>query len=692
VSIARNHFSKLFLLLLLAFAPLGLQAASLAREEASHSKVELFIEGHGFAVGTNWIALEISPREGWHSYWKNPGDSGAAPILEWGPIEGVTFGAAAYPAPTRIPVAHLMNYGYQATSTLLVPVEIAKTVAGQPLQVSLAVEWLVCEAECVPQVVEWEIASEVSRNSDTDPKTAEIFTAARAAMPEPSYWSGNLQMGRTSAELTVYMAPREIEAVNSAYFFPEEDGIAIYAQKQVLVATDEGILLRLPRPGLGIAPKHGSGLLELAFTDGSRQMFALTPMLEPYQPPVSSLPQTGSIGAFPLWQAVLYAFVGGLILNLMPCVFPVLSLKAFAFVSANYKTAANRRREGWAYTLGIWASFMVIVLLLAVLKTGGAAIGWGFQLQEPLFIAFMTLVMVLVALSLIGIFHFSLGGAEGAGQSLAGREGVQGAFFKGVLAALVATPCTAPLMAPAIGFALTQPLMVIVLVFTLLAFGLALPFLLLSYSDALAARMPKPGAWMETVKRVLAVPMLLTAVWLLYVFQLQAGSDAAVILVIVLVLLSFGLWLWPRLNGNKTKAASIAVGVLMVSLFVGYLAEQEPPQPTETSAENAYSEARLAELRREGTPVFVYFTAEWCITCKVNEQVALFRDDVQSAFLEKGVTVLKGDWTNRNDEIARLLAGYGRAGVPLYLYFPAGSEAAIVLPEVLTISAILEVL
>ncbi len=390
----------------------------------------------------------------------------------------------------------------------------------------------------------------------------------------------------------------------------------------------------------------------------------------------------------PLWQAALFALFGGLILNLMPCVFPVLSLKAFAFLSANYKTEANRRLEGVAYTLGIWVSFMVIVGVLVALRAGGAAIGWGFQLQEPLFVALMMVLMTFVALSLSGFFNISFG-AESAGQTLAAREGIQGAFFKGVLAALVATPCTAPLMAPAIGFALTQPLITVFVVFSLLAIGLALPFLALSFIPAFARLMPKPGAWMEKMKEALAFPLYLTAAWLLYIFDRQVGAVATLLLLAGLITSIFGIWLSKQGEGKVLRAFAI----LFVLGGVAFIASKPWGDLTEQAAEVAedsqpYSDQRVAELVDEGKPVFAYFTADWCITCKVNERVVLATDEVQAAFKGGGITVLKGDWTNRNAEIAAVLARYGRAGVPLYLYFPAGSGEAVVLPELLTKGAV----
>lgn len=666
-------------------------AGELMSEIASHSDAFLLLENISLRTGTNWLAFHVSPKVGWHTYWKNPGDSGAAPIFEWDLPDGVSVGEAQFQIPQKIPVAHLMNYGYDTASTILLPLEVETRLVGKTLSIPLVVEWLVCEIECVPQFVEWSLTLSVVDRPTIDPETAAVFADARSKIPDYSYWSGDLKVGTASSELLLYMNESELETVTDAYYFPEEEGIVTYAAEQTALKAGQGLQLRLPRAEGAIKPAGGNGLIKLTFTDGTTAAFDLDPMFEVVEVPDASNGAASVSVALPIWQAAFYAFLGGLILNLMPCVFPVLSLKAFAFVSANYKTQANRRKEGWAYTFGIWISFMLIVLVLQFLRAGGAAIGWGFQLQEPLFIASMTVIMVMVALSLAGMFNISFG-AEGAGQKLAAREGVQGAFFKGTLAALVATPCTAPLMAPAIGFALTQPLYVVITVFSLLAFGLAVPFLLLSYSSKLASLMPKPGAWMETVKQVLAFPMLLTAAWLLYVFDLQAGATATLALIVSLILLVFAVWIATHFAGKAARLIATAIALAVVAGFIMVSDSFQSEQTSANSSENAFSRGVLADHRADGKPVFVYFTAEWCITCKVNEQVALFREETQQAFREKGIIILKGDWTNRNDEIAEVLASYGRAGVPLYLYFPVGAENAIVLPEVLTVGSILEVL
>lgn len=660
-------------------------AADLGRVEVSHSSATLHSEYSAAAAGeTVWLGLKLTPRAGWHSYWKNYGDSGAAPLLYWTLPDGVTAGEPLYPTPHRMPVGPLMNYGYEEPSVLLVPLVIDDDYRDTVVPIALEVEWLVCEIECVPQDGKWNAEIPVSQLK-TDPAAKAVFQAARTALPEMAIWAADLTVYPAQSRLKVHVAQTEVIGLKDAYFFPAGDGVTEYAADQQWSLTDDGLFVDMKRLEGYVDATDGKGVLVLSFEDGSRRAIEVDAAL--VQEPLATA-GTGTSptvrAALPLWQALVFALLGGMVLNLMPCVFPVLSLKAFSFIAANRKTEAGRKQEGWSYTAGIWVSFMIIVGVLLMIKSGGAAIGWGFQLQEPAFVGSLVLLMLLVALSLSGMFNITVG-VEGAGQGLASKDGNKGAFFQGVLAALVATPCTAPLMAPAIGYALTQPAPVVFLIFSMLAIGLALPFFVLSYSPALAKLMPRPGPWMEKLKEALAFPMYLTAAWLLYVFNLQAGATATLALLVALIVATFGVWVWQSFNGKISRGVAV---IFMVGAIVGIVYQPFSTPigtvPQENGKIQPYSETKLAELLDDGETVFAYFTAEWCITCKVNEQVALFTDDTQALMAANNIKLLKGDWTNRNDEIANLLADYGRAGVPLYLLFPKGQTEAIILPEILT--------
>lgn len=677
--LAAMAFAAAYFVLLQAFPA----AADLGRVEVSHSSATLHSEYAMAERGeTIWLGLELTPRAGWHSYWKNYGDSGAAPLFYWTLPDGVTAGEVLYPTPHRMPIGPLMNYGYEEPSVLLVPLAIAEDYVGSTIPIALDVEWLVCEIECVPQDGKWTAEIPVSQ-LEIDPSATRVFREARTALPEMAIWAADLTVYPAQSRLKVHVSPAEVAGLTDAYFFPEGEGVTEYAADQQWSVTGDGLFVDMLRLEGGIEASGGSGVLVMSFGGGSERAVEVNAVM------VIETFGAGREGlsvqaALPLWQALVFALLGGMVLNLMPCVFPVLSLKAFSFIAANSKTQAGRKQEGWSYTAGIWVSFMIIVAILLVIKSGGAAIGWGFQLQEPAFVGSLVLVMLLVALSLSGMFNITIG-VEGAGQGLASKGGNKGAFFQGGLAALVATPCTAPLMAPAIGYALTQSAPIVFLIFSMLAMGLALPFLALSYSPALAKLMPRPGPWMEKLKEALAFPMYLTAAWLLYVFNLQAGSTATLALLVALIGAIFGVWVWQSFSGRTSR--SIAV-VIMLAAVAGII-YQPFSAPIGTASQESdeiqpYSEARLRELLDDGETVFAYFTAEWCITCKVNEQVALFTDDTQALMTAKNIKLLKGDWTNRNDEIANLLADYGRAGVPLYLLFPKGQAEAVVLPEILT--------
>jgi thiol:disulfide interchange protein DsbD len=389
-----------------------------------------------------------------------------------------------------------------------------------------------------------------------------------------------------------------------------------------------------------------------------------------------------------LWQALLFAALGGMILNLMPCVFPVLSIKVMSLVQAD---SARLRLHGWAYTLGIIACFFGFASILLIAKSGGEAIGWGFQLQSPGLITALAYLFFVMGLSMSGLVQFGTSWM-GAGQSLTQKSGLTGSFFTGVLAAVVASPCTAPFMGTALGFALTQPAYVCLAVFTALGFGMALPLLLLCYIPSLANRLPKPGVWMETLKEFLAFPLYLSAIWLLWVLTNQVSSNLMAGVCVGAVAIAFACWL----NNRPAEGLSLKIHklVALIAIIVAILLPYKLLQKsTETSRWQAYSPQLLQELRDQGRPVFIDLTADWCLTCLANERVTLTQADVETAFDAQKVATLKGDWTNRDPKISELLAEYGRSGVPLYLWFPANRPGkADVLPQLLTPALVLEII
>jgi thiol:disulfide interchange protein len=388
------------------------------------------------------------------------------------------------------------------------------------------------------------------------------------------------------------------------------------------------------------------------------------------------------------------AFLGGIILNVMPCVLPVLVMKAMSFISRGTIDASALRRDGLAYTAGVMVTFGALVGLLLILRAAGDAIGWGFQLQSPIFVAALAYVMLTLGLNLSGVFN--IGGTIGVGQELTSRGGITGSFFTGMLAVVVATPCTAPFMGTAIGFALTQSPLEAVLIFEALALGLALPYLVITFAPGVARKLPRPGAWMDRVKQVLAFPLYAAAAWLVWVLAQQLDALMLANALAGLVLVAFVAWLWGTAQQSSGRGRGVALGTAALALIaaVGLTAGlRSNPAPAGTQQADGYSEpyttARLEVLRAEGRPVFVNFTAAWCITCKVNERIALSKADVEAAFKRGNVAYLKGDWTNRNAEISSALQAVGRDGVPLYLYYAPQASTPVILPQVLTPSTVI---
>jgi thiol:disulfide interchange protein DsbD len=396
-------------------------------------------------------------------------------------------------------------------------------------------------------------------------------------------------------------------------------------------------------------------------------------------------------------EALLFAFLGGLILNLMPCVLPVLSMKALA-LATHASVPAAVKRESLGYAAGVLLSFLALAAVLIALRAGGSAAGWGFQLQQPMFVGALALVMFAVGLNLSGLYQFGVGRFAGSGQALTARGGVSGSFFTGVLAVIVATPCTAPFMAAALGFAATQPAPIALAVFAALALGFAAPFVAVAFSPRLLRRLPKPGPWMDIFKQALAFPMYGAAVWLTWVLGQQAGPDGLFFLLAAALVLAFGLWVLGKAQTSQRRhayaLATAAIALLGAIGLTSRISLDPAPAAAAASAGSLayepYSAARLTALRAANTPIFVNATAAWCITCLVNERVALSGEGVEQAFSERGVVALKADWTNQNPEITALLSEYGRSGVPLYLYFAPGAPRGRVLPQILTESAILD--
>lgn len=683
------------------------QAVAEPGPEAGTAQVQASLIASAAAVHPGdriWIGVHQNIIPHWHTYWKNPGDSGLATRIQYQVPAGTAVGDIQWPTPGKIVVGPVVNYGYERAVTLLSPLQVAADApVGGDLPIQAKVKWLVCAETCIPQQVELALRLPVVAAGTPVGPGSDLIETAKASWPIDSPWQTNLEVSAgNTVKLRLSGADLGDLRRQPLWFYPEQWGPINHGFEQTVTVADDAVAIVI-KPGDQplAAGQILNGVLAVGPPGNVRgyQIQAAWPAMPSAapatEPPAATQPGPG-IAEPPsdlgLAAALALALAGGLILNLMPCVFPVLSLKALALLEQAKHQPRQIRRHGWCYAAGILASFAGLAALLIGLKAGGASIGWGFQFQSPLFVLAVAYLLFAVGLSLSGVFTIGTSIA-GLGSGLAARGGYAGSFFTGVLAAVVATPCTAPFMGAAIGFAVTRPAPELLAVFLSLGAGLALPYWLLCHWPALQRWLPKPGAWMETLKQGLAFPMYATAAWLVWVLSRQAGPSAVAAALAGCVLIGLAAWLCQisRNAGDfkRRLADASAGGVLALALAGGYFGvDGAGPVPAAVRAKSgdwqAYSAELLNRLRAEGKPVFVNFTADWCITCLVNEKVALSSDRVQSAFRDRGVVYLKGDWTHPDASIAQVLADYGRSGVPLYLYFAPGAGNAAVLPQLLT--------
>jgi thiol:disulfide interchange protein DsbD len=665
--------------------------------KAQHLTAEIVSLGSGIAPGgTQQVGLVITLEEHWHVYWINAGDSGEAPTVAWTLPKGITAGPMQFGIPSRLPLGPLMDFGYEDTAAFPFTISAAPNVKPGPAHLDAKITWLVCREVCIPGKAHLGIDLNVTPSAPLSTQPDQLVGALGTTIkflpkPLPDNMKFSVLGGKTNFAVTLITGKSE----DQAEFYPYDPDQIEDAAEQEIDNLPNGIRLRIARaPELTALPAQLHGLIKLSDTEAyevtapvvpgevaaSNQKAAAKPA--PPAAPESSVTVFGAIGL---------AFLGGLILNLMPCVFPVLFLKGLALVQSSNEERSELRKHGLVYTLGILVSFWAIVAVLLIVRAGGSQAGWGFQLQSPVFLTLLASGIFFFALSLAGLFDIGLS-LTSVGGELAQKQGYTGSFFTGVLATVVATPCTAPLMGAAIGFALAQPATITFAVFTALALGLAAPYLALSFQPAWTRIMPRPGAWMETFKQITAAIFFATVIWLAYVYgALFTGPNSgtngvyrvALLLACFLVLTIAG-WVlgkWPARWASTIAAIVIAALALAIPLY----------QPKDTTLVwQPYSPQTLDAARASGHPVFIDFTAAWCLSCQVNEKLVLRSDDVQHEFASKKFTLLKADWTQYDSEITRQLQSINRSGVPTYVIYPAGaSSQADVLPELLTKSIVL---
>jgi cytochrome c biogenesis protein CcdA len=624
--------------------------------KAPHLSVQLVMPPAQIYPGENFTAgLYFKLEPGWHVYWINAGDSGEPPAINWTLPPGITADALQFPAPKRLPLGPLMDFGYENEVFFPIPMHVAADfrLSSSTAHLGARVTWLVCREVCLPgsAVLSVDRPELLDRFHDTLPQSLPTGDQAR--------------FETTPKGFTLFVETGRRET--SAEFFPFDQSIITNAAPQPATFFGDGVEISLRKDeNLTGPPTKLHGLLVLG--DGRAYEFHATPG-------TIALAANHHVDAGML-RIILLSFIGGIILNLMPCVFPVLFLKGLALLQSSSEERHKLRLHGLVYTLGILVSFWIVVAILLALRAAGHNLGWGFQFQSPLFIVLLSLLLFFLGLSLAGQFEIGLT-LTSAGSSLAARQGYAGSFFTGVLAVVVATPCTAPLMGAAIGYALANSAAISVAVFTAVALGLATPYLLLAFNPAWTRILPRPGAWMEVLKQVVSIPIFGTVIWLVWVFNQTAAASSLVFLLSAFLLLAIAGWIlgrWPA----KAPATIAAALVVALAVAMPVWAVRAVAPSTVAHAQDAvwqpFTPDLVAKYRAEGKPVFVDFTASWCLSCQVNERVALGQPAVQHAFASANVALLKADWTRHDEAITQALASLGRSGVPAYVIYVPGEQ------------------
>jgi thiol:disulfide interchange protein/DsbC/DsbD-like thiol-disulfide interchange protein len=655
-----------------------------------------------------WFALELDIRDGWHTYWRNPGDSGEATKLTWQLPPGFTAGGIVWTTPHSFEVAPLVNYGYAKHAVHLVQITAPKDLkAGASIDLTAKASWLVCSDVCIPETADLKLQIPASAQAGgVDAKDAALFTEARSELP-------SAELAATSARLEgdqlILSLGKEwgatLSQIKSLTFFPYDEGSIEYAAPQKLIRSNDAVQLSMkigyqpPKPGtirgvLVATEQTGNDTvavpIEIAASFGGAGLAAKSGA-------AAAGTTIGAEAVHSLPVLMLFAILGGLILNLMPCVLPVLSIKALNVVEQAKTHPAAVRTKGLVFAAGVIASMLCLAAVMLALRAGGEEIGWGFQLQSPLFVTFLVYLLLAVGLNLSGVFEVG-GGLAGVGDTLTQGDSYSSSFFTGVLATVVATPCSAPFMAPALGAALTQPTANALCIFAALGVGIALPYVLLSFAPWMRRVLPKPGAWMDTLKQLFAFPVYATAAWFLWVLAEQTSPLGLGAALAGAILIALAAWAYQKSHfsagGGRAAVLATAVIAVAVALLLPVRVAQVAAAPAGTASATVhgddewqpYDAARVIELTAAGRPLLVNFTASWCLTCLVNERNAFADAAVQEIFHDKKVTLMKGDWTNRDPAITKALAAFGRAGVPLYVVYNAkrGSNEPLVLPQLLT--------
>jgi thiol:disulfide interchange protein DsbD len=661
--------------------------------DAPHVHVHFVLPNADLFPGAEKDAgLYFKLEPGWHVYWSNAGDSGEPPHIHWTLPDGVTASSLLFPPPKRLPLGPLMDFGYENEVLFPLKLDVAKSAKPGPVIFHAKVDWLVCREVCIPEKAELEESLRILPGppmvSLVSPDDQAIWSRLGNSLPAllPDRDKAVFEPTPTGFRLGVTTGQRETDAV----FFPQDQNIIDNPSPQKLTPTKDGLILELKKDtSLQANPAQLKGVLELS----SGRNYELTAL-----PGTVSAPAAAAVSVAQIFRAAGLAFLGGMLLNLMPCVFPVLFLKGLGLVQSGSEERHKLRAHGLVYTAGILVSFWLLVAVLLGLRAAGATLGWGFQFQSPIFLMLMAGLLFFMGLSLAGQFEIGLSLTSVGGSVInkqGGKQGYAGSFFTGVLAVVVATPCTAPFMGAAVGYALGAPVAVTFAVFTALALGLAAPYVALTLQPAWTRYLPRPGVWMEVLKQAVSVPIFATVIWLAWVVASAYGAATLAALLGGFLLLAIAGWFlgrWPATRWATVVAALIVAGVVGLAVYGQRLASEDaanqPPISSKGSKVRStwqpWSADAVQKSLSAGQPVFVDFTASWCLTCQVNERVAFSQPDVAQAFAAKNVALFRADWTREDPAITQALTALGRSGVPVYALYTPGQSDPVLLPQVLT--------
>jgi thiol:disulfide interchange protein DsbD len=624
--------------------------------ETGHARASLVTNFANTQQESFYLGIRLQMQEGWHTYWENPGDSGDPFEVKWVTDPGIIIENVEWPTPSSIPYPPLMTFGYEGD--VIFPFKVFRSLDSSIENINAELEFLICADICIPEKASLSLNL---RSAKPDP----MLSRAISALPN-EFIKTNSFIENGYLKVTF----QSVNPLNEVYFFPRELDLLVYETSQQLDQLEDGLYqLSLPLQNKG--PVEFSGILAIN-GKGFQVQETLT-----------------NAPSLSLWKAIIFALIGGLILNLMPCVFPVISLKVLSFVSMGGNDQNKIRNHALLFSCGVIATFLAIAITLLVIRSSGAMIGWGYQLQSPMIVGILTLVMIAIGLILLTKINLMVG-LSSIGSSAQRRNDYFGSFSTGVLAVVVASPCTAPFMGAAIGYALLQPSVATLPIFLSLALGFAGPYLLLALKPKWISSLPKPGPWMEHLKQFFAFPMLATALWLMWVFMLQTSGDALILLLILGLLLGASIWMIDTFS-SKWKWSGIIMTALISMQVLNDLPVRDNTELTDSSVPR-WSLMTESEMQSMNQAYLINFTAAWCITCQANEKAALSRPRVKEYLNQEDITYIKADWTNRDDDIARGLAKYERSGIPLYIFWKPGMKNSKILPAVLTEDLLLQAL